>query len=150
MDFAEEPSSSFGSFGRMGASSDTPNPLRPYYKPPSIGIPDISPNSPPFGPRRSTPGNDIKEMFTDLDYGDFLPGNSPSVADMAKSIMDKAIWNYTSTVMAQPFEVAKVILQTYDAGAVVASPATTTIDPKGSYTREAEVCISTIRSITRH
>jgi fusion and transport protein UGO1 len=138
MDFAEE--SSFGSLGRMGASSDTPNPLRPYYKPPSIGFPDISPNSPPFGPRRSTPGNDIKELFNDLDYGDYFPGNSPSIGDMAKSIMDKAVWNYTSTVLAQPFEVAKVILQTYDAGAVI-SPATLS-EAKRSYSKEADVCIS--------
>ena len=46
-----------------------------------------------------------------------MPEASPGVADMAKRLVDQAIWNYTSVVMAQPFEVAKVVLQCHAAGA---------------------------------
>jgi hypothetical protein len=36
---------------------------------------------------------------------------------MTKRLVDQAIWNYTSVVMAQPFEVAKIVLQCHAAGA---------------------------------
>jgi fusion and transport protein UGO1 len=118
--------SNFPSFTRMSASTDGPNPLRPYYKPPSIGLPEPNPNltgpaSPPLIPKRmgSSSNRDFRDLLSDLDYGDYLPDASPSVADMAKKLVDRTIYSYTSTVMAQPFEVAKVVLQCYDPGAVV-------------------------------
>lgn len=30
---------------------------------------------------------------------------------MTKRLVDQAIWNYTSVLLAQPFEVAKIVLQ---------------------------------------
>lgn len=51
-------------------------------------------------------------MFQDFDYGGPLfDADSPSVADMGKKIMDQALWKYTSVLLAQPFDVAKTILQ---------------------------------------
>ncbi|KAF2673797.1 hypothetical protein BT63DRAFT_437410 [Microthyrium microscopicum] len=126
--------SSDGSYSPYAKTSrDQPNPLRPYYNPPSIGIaPTQSPSgaaSSPSGhsvpplPPRDAPSNstnrDFRELFSDLDYGDYLPDASPSVAELAKRLMDQAIWNYTSVLLAQPFEVAKVVLQCYDAGSAV-------------------------------
>lgn len=111
--------SSHATFTRMQTSSDTPNPLRPYYIPPSIGPP---PNPSESIPRNAThppppssagPSRDFRELFSDIDYGDYLPDHSPGVADMAKRLMDQAIWNYTSVFLAQPFEVAKVVLQVH-------------------------------------
>lgn len=66
----------------------------------------------------SASNRDFRDLLSDLDYGDYLPEASPSVADMAKKLVDRTIYSYTSTVMAQPFEVAKVVLQCYDSGGV--------------------------------
>lgn len=33
------------------------------------------------------------------------------MADVTKRFVDQAIWNYTSVLLAQPFEVAKIVLQ---------------------------------------
>jgi hypothetical protein len=138
--------SSLHSFSKMGPSSDNPNLLRPYYRAPSIGIPEqsitsgVAPGSPPLLPRRpgGNSSRDFRDMFSDLDYGDYLPESSPSLADMAKSLADRAVWNYTSTVMSQPFEVAKIVLQCYDAGAAAQSSGA--VEGRRHYGRESEVC----------
>ncbi|KAF2841349.1 mitochondrial carrier [Patellaria atrata CBS 101060] len=102
----------------MASSMDAPNPLRPYYKPPSIGLqPEPAHNTarthnPQKGPQ-SNFRSSARDILSDLDYGDYIPDGSPSVAGMAKKLMDQAIWNYTSVLLAQPFEVAKIILQVH-------------------------------------
>ena len=58
-------------------------------------------------------------MLSDLDYGDYLPGASPSVTEVVRGFADQGIWRYTSVLFVQPFEVAKTVLQVQDAGAVV-------------------------------
>lgn len=102
---------------QLTTSRDTPNPLRPYYRPPSIGLPPPdAPNassSSPSGPGSSL-GSSARDMFHDLDYSSFLSdghGDSPSVAQIGRSILDQALWKYTSVLLAQPFDVAKTILQ---------------------------------------
>lgn len=112
----EQDQSSYAPFARMQTSRDAPNPLRPYYLPPSIGLPPDPTDANANATRGasagvSSPSRDFRDLFSDIDYGDYLPGSSPSVANIAKSIVDKAIWNYTSVFLAQPFEVAKVVLQ---------------------------------------
>lgn len=106
------------SFKAMSTSRDAPNPLRPYYIPPSIGLPPEPTNATQPGAPRIPPSSSkanfssARDLFSDLDYGDYLPerdGNS--VADMTKRFVDQAIWNYTSVLLAQPFEVAKIVLQ---------------------------------------
>lgn len=107
------------SFKAMSTSRDAPNPLRPYYIPPSIGLPSESPtnvNQPgaPRAPITSSKANfsSARDLFSDLDYENYLPErDSGGVADMTKRLLDQAIWNYTSVLLAQPFEVAKIVLQ---------------------------------------
>ena len=104
----------------MATSRDTPNPLRPYYIPPSIGLPpDTTANNtaPPSHSPPSKPsfGTHARDILSDLDYGDYLSDSSPSLAEMAKKLVDEAIWNYTTVLLAQPLEVAKTVLQVYQA-----------------------------------
>ncbi|KEF51455.1 uncharacterized protein A1O9_12372 [Exophiala aquamarina CBS 119918] len=87
----------------------TPNPLRPYYKPASIGFADVSSNA-TAATSKSTSGSPFS--FPDLDYSDYISDAAPSITVSLKSIIDQTVWKYTSVVFAQPFEVAKLILQT--------------------------------------
>lgn len=112
----EQDQSSYAPFARMQTSRDAPNPLRPYYLPPSIGRPSDPTEASTNATRGASAGlssrsRDFKDLFSDIDYGDYLPGSSPSVANITKRIVDQAIWNYTSVFLSQPFEVAKVVLQ---------------------------------------
>lgn len=92
----------------MADSRYQSNPLRPYYIPPSIGkethaIPNATSIRP--GPQASS------FSFPDLDYSDYIPEASPSVTRQIKTLLDSIVWKYTNVVIAQPFEVAKLILQ---------------------------------------
>ena len=86
----------------------TPNPLRPYYKPASIGLADIASNA---TAARSKSASGSTFSFPDLDYSDYISDAAPSISLSLKSIIDQTVWKYTSVVFAQPFEVAKLILQ---------------------------------------
>jgi fusion and transport protein UGO1 len=110
----------------MATSRDAPNPLRPYYIPPSIGLPaDVPQNqtaAAPYSARVSNSssskpslGSQARDMLSDLDYDSYFPETSPTVAGHAKRLLDQALWNYTSVLLAQPFEVAKTILQIHEA-----------------------------------
>ena len=92
----------------MASARDAPNPLRPYYIPPSIGPPQepvqsshthnaSSPAAPPYSPRTPKPsfGSQARDILSDLDYDAYLPDSSPSVAEHAKKLLDQALWNYT-------------------------------------------------------
>ena len=48
-----------------------------------------------------------------MDYSDFLSDASPSATEMLKNLTEQAIWKYTSVLFAQPFEVAKTVLQVH-------------------------------------
>ena len=125
----------------MSNTKDGVNPLRPYYKPPTIGeqnqtLPSRSPN--PFShvntsntnttntatitttaaaSKPSTTSNTTKyaskarDIFQDIDYNDYINDPSPSTVQSVKNLVDELLWKYTSVLMAQPFEVAKTILQ---------------------------------------
>ncbi|KAH9882294.1 hypothetical protein J1614_000530 [Plenodomus biglobosus] len=112
----------------MVTSRDAPNPLRPYYIPPSIGLPpDVPQNqtpsltSPVLRPGSSKPslGTQARDILSDLDYDAYFPSDSPTVAGHAKKLLDHALWNYTSVLLAQPFEVAKTILQVHEASSQI-------------------------------
>jgi len=99
-------------FPDMTTSRDAPNPLRPYYVPPSIGLPPDAPANNASTAPRSSIGSSARDMFQGFDYGaPLFDGDSPSVAEMGKKILDQALWKYTSVLLAQPFDVAKTILQ---------------------------------------
>ncbi|KAF2192077.1 mitochondrial carrier [Zopfia rhizophila CBS 207.26] len=108
----------------MATSRDAPNPLRPYYIPPSIGLPPDTPQNhttPPsyssYSSRTPKPsfGSQARDILSDLDYDSYFPDSSPSLAAHAKRLVDQALWNYTSVLLAQPFDVAKTILQVHQA-----------------------------------
>ncbi|KAL9114757.1 MAG: hypothetical protein Q9227_001436 [Pyrenula ochraceoflavens] len=91
----------------MSVSDPGPNPLRPYYHPPSTSA--IHPE--PVANASSRPQPTFN--FPNIDYAEYLPDSSPSVSESIKDLIDKAIWRYSSVLIAQPFEVAKTILQVY-------------------------------------
>lgn len=119
------------------------NPLRPYYVPPSIGEPSVEPTNIPGpnafsrsaaanGPSSGKYASKARDIFSDIDYKDYLAEPSPSVVGNVKDVINEMMWKYTSVFLAQPFEAAKLILQVRsqdDVGAmgaivpaVVASP----------------------------
>lgn len=96
--------------------NDGVNPLRPYYIPPSIGEPPETLSTP--SPRAISQANSTgryasraRDIFSDIDYTDYIAEPSPSVVQTAKELLDELLWKYTSVLMAQPFEVAKTIMQ---------------------------------------
>lgn len=92
------------------------NPLRPYYIPPTIGE-GPAPSLTPSGNATSTSAgyaSAARDAFTDIDYNDYLGDSSPSVISAVREFVEDLVWKYTSVLMAQPFEVAKTILQVRD------------------------------------
>ena len=101
----------------MSSSREGVNPLRPYYVPPQIGLspgPTSNASAPLDAASASTKafGSSARDLLSDLDYSDYLEA-SPSVSDWVREVLDRAVWRYTSVLMAQPFDVAKTILQVY-------------------------------------
>ncbi|KAL6831181.1 mitochondrial carrier domain-containing protein [Trichoderma sp. SZMC 28015] len=102
----------------------TPNPLRPYYRPPTIeerAEPVSIPSSNPFSGGNSYDvasgakyASKAKHMLNDLDYKELIGEPSPSVVESARELVDELIWKYMSVLIGQPFEVAKMILQARD------------------------------------
>ncbi|PNY26482.1 Mitochondrial fusion and transport protein ugo1 [Tolypocladium capitatum] len=115
----------------MSTRREGVNPLRPYYIPPTIGQtadPVSTPSKNLFSGRNATTGaryaSKARDVLADLDYKDYLNDSSPSMVQSAKELVDELVWKYTSVLMAQPFEVAKTILQVRDQDekAALASP----------------------------
>jgi len=100
----------------MSSSGEGVNPLRPYYIPPSIGETPIATRAAPSiaSPHTNATANyasKARDIFPDLDYKDYISEPSPSVVKSIKDLVDELLWRYASVLMAQPFEVAKTILQ---------------------------------------
>jgi mitochondrial fusion and transport protein UGO1 len=102
----------------MSSHREGVNPLRPYYIPPTIGDPSEPISN--AGAQSFSRGNataagryaaTARDIFSDLDYKEYLGEPSPSVLQTAKDLVDELLWKYTSVLMAQPFEVAKTLLQ---------------------------------------
>jgi len=107
----------------MSGPREGPNPLRPYYIPPSVGPRPLSgansssaanlgskPTSSFSDPRPSL-GSSARDLLSDLDYSDYLSDKTPSSTAVVKGLVDRALWKYSSVLLAQPFEVAKTVLQ---------------------------------------
>ena len=103
----------------MSTSRDTPNPLRPYYRPPSIGIPIDTPGTTSSGTHGLGPKNgsaasyasSARDIFSELDYGDYLSDNTPTAVESVRKQVDDWFYKYTSILLSQPFDVAKLMLQ---------------------------------------
>lgn len=46
-----------------------------------------------------------------MDYKDYIPESSPSSTSFMQGLVEQAISKYISVFLAQPFEVAKIVLQ---------------------------------------
>ena len=84
------------------------NPLRPYYLPPSIGETPVWNSNASAG---ASTASSTSFAFPNIDYSDYIPEASPSLTGSVKRLIDQALWKYASVLTAQPFEVAKMILQ---------------------------------------
>jgi fusion and transport protein UGO1 len=103
----------------MSTSREGPNPLRPYYIPPSIGIPPevpLSTNSTTHGVglkngSAASYASSARDIFSDIDYSDYLADTSPSTIESLQKLINDTFTNYAGILCAQPFEVAKTVLQ---------------------------------------
>lgn len=100
---------------KMAASREGTNPLRPYYIPPTIGI-SQEPNS-TASSKGPTYASSARDIFSDIDYSDYVSESSQSTLDTIKELLDQALYKYMSVLLAQPFENAKTILQVRDQSA---------------------------------
>jgi fusion and transport protein UGO1 len=50
-------------------------------------------------------------MFSELDYWDYLSDNTPTALESIRRQVDEWFYKYTSILLSQPFDVAKLILQ---------------------------------------
>lgn len=121
------------------------NPLRPYYIPPSISDEPLpAPGPQAFAHGAATGGryaSKARDIFSDIDYKDYISEPSSSMMRTVKDLVDELLWKYTSVLMAQPFDVAKTLLQvrSQDDAAAPILPATPvdssrrrTSDPRSS------------------
>ncbi|QIX02272.1 hypothetical protein AMS68_007789 [Peltaster fructicola] len=99
-------------------TSNEPNPLRPYYIPPSISsyASDGASRTPPQAPNLPHPSRSSPSLASKT--SDLLPGLDIDLRSSAseawtntRALLDTLAWRYASTLMAQPFDVAKIILQ---------------------------------------
>lgn len=102
--------------------SREPNPLRPYYIPPSIGpspaaaaaAASSTPPSQASAIHATSRLNDTssfstsaRDLFPDID----ISSTTSEAWSHTRSLFDTLAWRYTSIVLAQPFDVAKTLLQ---------------------------------------
>jgi fusion and transport protein UGO1 len=109
----------------MASQREGVNPLRPYYIPPTIGE-RAEPASVAAGNATTSSGryaSKARNVFNDIEYG-YLGDDAPSVVQNVKDLLDELLWKYCSVLMAQPFEVAKTILQVRDQDENAVVPAT--------------------------
>ena len=131
----------------MATSRDTPNPLRPYYVAPSIGStyerPNITGSAPTSGLGL---GRSARDLFSDLDYrSPLIDRDGPGLAEWGRKIADQALWKYTSVLLAQPFDVAKTILQVRMAEEADYGPESA-VKPR-KLTRLVEVCLTSVAPV---
>lgn len=101
-------------YSPLRPSSEGPNPLRPYYRPPSIGVSaeQANGNASSVGRGTTNAGSGARNILSGINYEE-IAGEASGLGDgiRLKGLLDDAVWKYSSVFMAQPFEVAKMILQ---------------------------------------
>jgi fusion and transport protein UGO1 len=107
----------------MSTTRDGSNPLRPYYRPPSIGRPpDLPPpTSSGLGLKNGSAASyasSARDMFSDVDYSDYFSDTSPSTIESVQDMLNDCLYKYFSVLLSQPFEVAKTVLQVRTQGPV--------------------------------
>lgn len=125
----------------MSTSREGPNPLRPYYIPPSIGIPQDIPGPSSYGTHglgikngsATSYASSAREMFSDMDYSDYLSDSSPSSIESLQGVINEAFYKYMSVLLSQPFDVAKTVLQVRSQDAADGPIQVPVVDDKRSY-----------------
>jgi fusion and transport protein UGO1 len=105
----------------MSTARDGSNPLRPYYRPPSIGRPQDAPppTSSGLGLKNGSAASyasSARDMFSDVDYSDYFSEASPSTVESVQSVLNDCFYKYFSILLSQPFDVAKTVLQVRSQG----------------------------------
>lgn len=107
----------------MSIPRDEINPLRPYYKPPSIGIyqetPATTSSATGLGAKNGSAASyasSARDIFSDIDYSDYLSDSSPSAFESTRKQVDEWFYRYLSVMLSQPFDVAKTVLQVRSQG----------------------------------
>ncbi|KAJ5759857.1 hypothetical protein N7520_007013 [Penicillium odoratum] len=95
------------------ASREGINPLRPYYIP-QTGLSPTNATQDASAPPSSAQvfGSSARDLIPDIDYSDYLD-SSPSVSDWCRDAINSSLVRYAQVLVAQPFDVAKTILQVY-------------------------------------
>ncbi|KAK9387490.1 mitochondrial carrier domain-containing protein [Lipomyces mesembrius] len=108
----------------MATSTGPMSPLRPYYQRPELvfqnGVPDLAITKAGNGTSSSTSGfgsggllglssSQADSILADLDYADYL--ELPNTSELVRGLTNAMLTRYSSTFLAQPFEVAKMVLQ---------------------------------------
>lgn len=114
----------------MSTSREGPNPLRPYYIPPSIGFPPDTPSphtsssTPNLRSNGTSYASSARDIFADIDYSDYVSDDSKGAMGMIQQMLDEAMHKYIAVLFAQPFDVAKTILQVKRNGPAVVAQET--------------------------
>lgn len=107
----------------MSIPTEGPNPLRPYYVPPSNNSTSLVLSDPSSLSGYSSKNvsstvstsrslaSSTRNILADIDYSEYLSDTSPSPGEVGRSLVEHALWKYTSIFLAQPFDVAKTVLQ---------------------------------------
>lgn len=107
----------------MSIPTEGLNPLRPYYVPPSANssspvlgdfsspINYSSKNVPSTVSTSRSLGSSARNILADMDYSEYLSETSPSPGEVGRSLVEHAVWKYTSIFLAHPFDLAKTVLQ---------------------------------------
>ncbi|KAK9239252.1 mitochondrial carrier domain-containing protein [Lipomyces kononenkoae] len=108
----------------MAANTVPMSPLRPYYQRPELvfhsGVPDLAITKAGNGTSSNASGFSTSGLFSmgssqadsilaDLDYADYL--ELPNTSELVRGLTNALLTRYSSTFLAQPFEVAKMVLQ---------------------------------------
>ncbi len=105
---------------KMSTPREGPNPLRPYYIPPSVGnsidFQQNASSAAKLGSKHASTstdsfGSSTRNILADMDYTDYISDSGSSPTEAIKGLVEKALWKYTSVFLAQPFDVSKTILQ---------------------------------------
>ncbi|TKA24586.1 hypothetical protein B0A50_06346 [Salinomyces thailandicus] len=105
-----------GTFLMTTAKDRSPNPLRPYYVPPSVGpAPSSTTAQSPHTARphpagaRGASGSIAGDLFPEFDL-DFKT-SAGEAWSASRQLFDALLYKYLSVLLAQPFDVAKTVLQ---------------------------------------
>nr|POE86634.1 mitochondrial fusion and transport protein ugo1 [Quercus suber] len=98
------------------STSREPNPLRPYYIPPSIGsatstaaLPASQHATARAHASPASLSSTARDYIPELDLN--LKSSAGEAWQSTRSLLDALVYRYMSVLLAQPFDVAKVILQ---------------------------------------